>query len=136
MTRLATKGMKVEVEDCEISRSGPSYAIDTAKLLINRNPHAKYTWIIGSDALLNIGTWHKIDEVRTLIDFLVINRPGHVIDASKVHPEVRWSSIEITALDISATEVRAALASGRDVAHLIPIEVHRYITEKRLYGAA
>jgi nicotinate-nucleotide adenylyltransferase len=136
MTRLAIKGMKVEVEDCEILRSGPSYAIDTAKLLINRNPHAKHTWIIGSDALLNIGTWHKIDEVRTLIDFLVINRPGHVIDASKVHPEVRWSSIEITALDISATEVRAALASGRDVAHLIPIEVHRYITEKRLYGAA
>ena len=136
MTRLGVRGINVEVDDCEVLRSGPSYAIETATQLRIQHPDAKFTWIIGSDALMNLATWHKFDELVKLVEFLVIKRPGHVIDASQVHAEVRWSSIEIAALDISSTEVRAALASGRDVSQLIPKEVHRYITEKRLYGAA
>ena len=136
MTRLGVTGLKVEVNDCEVLRSGPSYAIETATQLRIQHPDAKFTWIIGSDALMNLATWHKFEELVKLVEFLVIKRPGHVIDASQVHAEVRWSAIEIAALEISATEVRAALASGGDVSHLIPKDVHRYITEKRLYGAA
>lgn len=136
MTRLAVKGMRIDVDDCEVSRTGPSYAIDTAKQLSIKYHDARFTWIIGSDALLSLTTWHKFEELVTLVEFLVIKRPGHEIDATKVHAEIKWSSIEIAALDISATKVRAALTSGSDVSQWIPTEVHRYITEKRLYGAA
>ena len=128
--------MSVEVDDCEVSRSGPSFAIDTAKELQSQNPEVKFTWIIGSDALMNLASWHKSEELVKIIDFLAIKRPGHGVDPAKVHADVKWSSIDIDALNISATEVRSALASGRDVSHLIPIEVHRYIIEKGLYDAA
>ena len=136
MTRIALKGKRVDVDDCEVSRTGPSYAIDTAKHLIDSEPQARYTWIIGSDALQNIATWHRLEELTNIVDFLVIIRPGHAIEAANVHAEVKWSSIEIEALDISSTAVRHLLAEGRDVSHFIPQEVHRYIIEKRLYGAA
>lgn len=136
MTQIALKGIRVDVNDCEVSRTGPSYAIDTAKHLIDSEPQARYTWIIGSDALQNIATWHRLEELTNIVDFLVIIRPGHAIEAANVHAEVKWSSIEIEALDISSTAVRHLLAEGRDVSHLIPQEVHRYIIEKRLYGAA
>lgn len=136
MTQIALKGIRVDVDDCEVSRTGPSYAIDTAKHLIDSEPQARYTWIIGSDALQNIATWHRLEELTNIVDFLVIIRPGHAIEAANVHAEVKWSSIEIEALDISSTAVRHLLAEGRDVSHLIPQEVHRYIIEKRLYGAA
>jgi len=136
MTRIALKGLRVDVDDCEMSRTGPSYAIDTAKHLIDNEPEAQYTWIIGSDALQNLATWHRLEELTKIVDFRVIIRPGHAIEAANVHADVKWSSIEIEALDISATAVRHLLAEGRDVSHLIPQEVHRYIIEKRLYGAA
>ena len=136
MTQIALKGKRVDVDDCEVSRTGPSYAIDTAKHLIDDEPGAQYTWIIGSDALQNLATWHRLEELTKIVDFLVIIRPGHAIEAANVHADVKWSSIEIVALDISATAVRHLLAEGRDVSHLIPQEVHRYIIEKRLYGAA
>ena len=136
MTQIALKGIRVDVNDCEVSRTGPSYAIDTAKHLIDSEPQARYTWIIGSDALQNIATWHRLEELTNIVDFLVIIRPGHAIEAANVHAKVKWSSIEIEALDISSTAVRHLLAEGRDVSHLIPQEVHRYIIEKRLYGAA
>jgi len=136
MTRIALKGLRVVVDDCEMSRTGPSYAIDTAKHLIDNEPEAQYTWIIGSDALQNIATWHMLEELTKIVDFLVIIRPGHAIEAANVHADVKWSSIEIEALDISATAIRHLLAEGQDVSHLIPKEVHRYIIEKGLYGAA
>ena len=136
MARLGVSGMSVEVDDCEVTRSGPSFAIDTAKELQSQNPEVKFTWIVGSDALMNLASWHKYEELVQVIDFLAINRPGHGVVPAKVHSNVQWSSIDIDALDISATAVRHLLAEGRDVSHLIPKEVHRYIIEKGLYDAA
>lgn len=128
--------MSVEVDDCEVTRSGLSFAIDTAKELQSQNPEVKFTWIVGSDSLMNLASWHKYEELVQVIDFLAINRPGHGVDPAKVHSNVQWSSIDIDALDISATAVRHLLAEGQDVSHLIPKEVHRYIIEKGLYDAA
>ena len=43
MTRIALKGLRADIDDCEMSRTGPSYAIDTAKHLIENEPEAHYT---------------------------------------------------------------------------------------------
>ena len=136
MTRLALAGLAVEVNDCEVMRSGPSYAIDTATLLKSQNPNAHLTWIIGSDALSKLSTWNRFEELAKLVDFLVIQRPGYVTENSMVHSNIDWSSVEIEALDISATQIRKALSEGRDISGLVPHQVARYIAEKRLYGAA
>lgn len=136
MTRLGLAQIPVEVNDCEVVRSGPSFAIDTAVHLKNHNPNTQLTWIIGSDALSNLPTWNRFEELVALVDFLVIQRPGYVIDISTVHPDINWRSIQIHALDISATQIRKVISEGGDISGLVPADVAHYIAEKRLYGAA
>lgn len=133
---LALDGLKVEVSDCEISRPGPSYAIDTAKEISHKHPGSTLTWIIGSDALPNLDTWKDIKELARIVEFLVIVRPGSGLNKKDVGAEIRWTSLEVGALDISSTEVREAMSSGKDFSQLVPTFVGQYIREKGLYGAA
>jgi nicotinate-nucleotide adenylyltransferase len=44
--------------------------------------------------------------------------------------------VPLPMLDISATDVRARVASGRDISQLVPPEVARYIETNRLYRGA
>ena len=133
---LALDVSKVEVSDCEISRPGPSYAIDTAKEISHKYPSSTLTWIIGSDALANLDTWKDIKELARIVEFLVIVRPGSGLNKKDVGAEIRWTSLEVGALDISSTEVREAMSSGKDFSQLVPTFVGQYIRENGLYGAA
>ncbi len=136
MVIQALQDLKVEVSDCEITRPGPSYAIDTAREISLKYPGSRLTWIIGSDALPNLDTWKDIQELARIVEFLVIVRPGSEIKNIHVEHGIRWNSLEVGALDISSTEVREAMGSGRDFSQLVPTLVGQYIREKGLYGAA
>ena len=136
MTRLALEGTNSEIEDYEVSRAEPSYAIDTVSFLKNKYPDATFTWVIGSDAIGDLETWKDIDRLAKEISFLVVTRPGHPIDQAKIYPGINWSAIAIAALEISATEIRKAIVDGRDIKQWVPEKVFAYIEEKRLYGAS
>ena len=134
MARLALQGLAVEISDCEVRRSGSSYAIDTVKELKDKFPAERYTWVIGTDAFAGLATWESFEELISIIDFLVVIRPGTA--RPQRIPGVRYEEIEIGALDISSTIVRNHLRSGKDVTGLIPEPVVAYIKENNLYGAA
>lgn len=136
MTVRSLETVNVEVSDCEVKREGPSYAIDTVREIARDNPGANLTWVIGSDAFATVETWKDFDNLITLVEFLVIVRPGNTVDTSKVNMKIKWSSIEIGALEISSTQVRTAIEQGHDFSSLIPAKVAEYIKEKELYGAA
>lgn len=137
MAQLAFQGDEVLVSDCEIKRQSPTYAIDTVReLKQGENADSQFSWVIGSDALSGLESWNRISELAELIDFLVIVRPGYAITGLHIPTFIRWSSIEIGALDISATEIRRALHEHRDVSAMITPSVLSYIEERGLYGAA
>jgi nicotinate-nucleotide adenylyltransferase len=136
MTRRAVGETATEVSDCEIMRDKPSYAIDTVDELVSLNPGSSISWIIGSDAIPGLSTWKRIDEMASKVDFLIVIRPGYEIPQSAIPTYIKWSSIEIQALDISATQVRERVSAGRDISDLVPATVAAYIHEKKLYGAA
>ena len=135
MVKLAIKGDEILVSDCEIRRNAPSYALDTVREL-RQEFDGDFTWIIGSDALGSLESWHEIAILAGLVDFLVITRPGFDIAGVHVPDYIRWQQIEIGALDISATDIRRALHEGRDVSALISPQVLSYIQKNQLYGAA
>jgi nicotinate-nucleotide adenylyltransferase len=136
MTRLALEGTNSEIEDYEVIRAEPSYAIDTISFLKKKYPDVTFTWVIGSDALGNLETWKDIGQLAKEISFLVVTRPGHSIDPAKIYPGINWRAIEIAALEISATEIRKAIVDGRDIKKWVPEKVCEYIEEKGLYGAS
>jgi nicotinate-nucleotide adenylyltransferase len=106
----------VEVNPIEILREGPSYAIDTVEAVRNAHPGDEIFLIMGSDAYSKIDQWHRADELHKLASIICINRPGFA-----------QHGIDIAALDVSASEVRA----GSSVA--IPEIVAAFIRENRLY---
>ncbi len=118
---------KVALTDIEIRRSGPTYTVDTINQLRAFFPKDSFTLILGSDAASQIDKWHKSKELKSLVNFLVVRRPG---ESKSTYPE-----IEIDALDISATEVRDYLRSGKDVTPFISDSVLTYIKEAGLYGS-
>lgn len=131
MTQIAVNSLDlgdlVQVSAIEVKRSGPSYAIDTVNELKVIYPDSKFTLVLGSDAAANLSKWHKSDELQKLVDVLVIKRPG--VDASN------FADIEISAPDISSTQIRDKVAKAQDISDLVIPTVASFIKEHHLYGS-
>jgi len=112
-------GDEVLVNSIEIRRSGPSYTIDTVEALKATYPNDKIVLILGTDAHASIDQWHRSDELKKLVEVLVIDRPDFPGSPT----------LDIDALKISATEVRAGDFD------LLPPAVVTYIKERGLYAS-
>ena len=106
----------VEINPIEILREGPSYAIDTVEAVQTAYPEDEIFLIMGSDAYSKIDQWHRADELHKLASIISINRPGYA-----------QHGIDIAALDVSASEVRAGLSAD------VPEIVAAFIGENKLY---
>ena len=119
---------KVVLTDLEVRREGPTYAIDTLTQLKPFFPQDTFTLILGSDAAAGFDKWHKVAELKKLVEVLVVKRPGEVANKSK------FAEVEIDALDISATQIREILEAGKDASPYISDSVLDYIKERGPYG--
>lgn len=136
MVQIAVQDLPVRISDVEVKRTGDSYAIDTVLELKKKYEPCQVVWIVGSDALSQLHSWHQIEKLAQLVDFLVVKRPNTNLDRTKVPSFVNFTEIEIAALDISATQVRQAISAQSDTSKLIPAKVAEFIKKKGLYGAA
>ena len=136
MTQIALQDLPVQVSDIEISREGNSYAIDTVVEVKTAYDSCQVIWIAGSDVLPNLKAWHQIEKLAQMVEFLIVKRPNSKVDTAEVPSFIKFTEIEIDALDISATKVRGAIAAQSDTSQLIPAKVAEFIKSKGLYGAA
>ena len=118
---------KISVVDLEVRRSGPTFAIETIHQLRAFFPLDSYTLILGTDAASNFDKWHRSADLKKLVDILVVRRPG---ESKSAFPEVN-----ISALDISATQVRELIESKQDITQYLSPSVSTYIKERGLYGS-
>jgi nicotinate-nucleotide adenylyltransferase len=126
MLRAAIQGeARFEVDDLELHRPPPSFTIDTIEELQRRDSAAEMFYLIGSDNVPGLSTWHRIDELRGLVQFVVLERGAQPPQSE--FPTVRRH------LDISATEIRNRVASGRSIRYLVPPGVEEIIQRRRLY---
>ena len=138
MCRIATEGDTLfEVSDIELSRSGPSYTIDSV-LSLKAAGHREVCWLIGADMLLLLPQWHRSRELIREAHILVMNRPGFPIrwdDLPEDFRALRANLVEAPLFDISATNIRHRIRAGESVEGLLPEGVIRYIKEKGIYRA-
>ncbi len=106
----------VEINPIEILREGPSYAIDTVEAVKAAYAGDEIFLIMGADAYSKIDQWHRADDLHRLASIICINRPGFA-----------KHGIDIAALDVSATSIRAGLSTQ------LPEVVAAFIGENRLY---
>src|SRR5207244_9414385 len=77
MLRAAIEGQKDFVaDDCELKRPPPSYSIDTVLQIRERDPNAELFWLIGADNVNGLEKWHRIDEMKKVAQFVVLDRGG------------------------------------------------------------
>ena len=114
----------VEVNPIEILREGPSYSIDTVEAVAATYPDDQLVLIVGSDAYQKIDQWHRVEELKKMVEFIVIDRPGFASQSGN-----GASTHEIGAIEVSATEIRSG--SSQEV----PAAVAAYIKEHNLYAS-
>ena len=107
---------KVQVNPIEVLRMGPSYAIDTVEAVAQNFPGDTIVLVIGQDAAGKLDQWHRIEELRAMVQFLVIGRPGYSGDG-----------IDIGALNVSATTIRQGLSAE------VSSSVAAFIRDNNLY---
>lgn len=116
--------------DIELQRPGPSYSIDTVRLLRQRLPGAALFLLLGEDMLA--ARWVAWGELSRLCTVVAARRPGTRPPAPV--RGIRW--LAMPQVDIASTDIRKRLAAGRSIRYLVPPLVERHILQHRLYMAA
>ena len=130
MLELAIAGeTDFAVERLELERPGPSYTVDTLRELRRRVPGERLSLLLGADAAAELALWRSADELPGLAQIVVFARPGSPIPESPLISR----TIEVPAIDISATELRRRAREGRSLRYWVPDAVAGYITRHRLY---
>ena len=138
MTALATQdNPRFEVSRIELDRPGQSYSIETVKQLkAMHGQDSDIYWIVGADAILEMFIWKDVDELLTICRFIAINRPGYDLSQADQRFMKKVQLLEVTNVDISATEIRRRVRQGKSIRYLVPPAVEQYICENGLYRHA
>jgi nicotinate-nucleotide adenylyltransferase len=120
------------VSRVDIDRQGVTFTVDTLRDLKADRPEADFFFITGADAIEQILTWKDAEELFSMAQFVAVTRPGHALSVDGL-PGDRVHVLEIPALAISSTDVRARAQAGQPVWYLVPDGVVQYIAKHRLY---
>ena len=166
MVRLAVAGepgLVASDVDAPLPGSRPNYTIDTLQRLRNHlQPTDELFFLLGADSFLTLRRWHNCTELLLFCNFIVAGRPGFSLEQfnaalpkgvrntgeARAAGFTRFTlagpsgqSTELFLLpdldqDISATEIRAALAEGSELETVLAPSVAEYIRSHGLYRAA
>lgn len=141
MTVVATAAdPRFRVTRVDIDRAGPTYTVDTLRDLrakaAGARPDVDIEWffITGADALAEILQWRNVEEIFEHAHLVGVTRPGHSLQDPGL-PQAQVSLLEIPALSISSTDVRARVRDGAPIRYLVPSGVANLITKYGLYGS-
>ncbi|MFC5557645.1 nicotinate-nucleotide adenylyltransferase [Ureibacillus thermophilus] len=131
MLELLVKPYKeFTIETIELERGGISYTYETMVALKEREPDVEFYFIIGGDMIDTLHTWHNIDELVKLVQFVGIKRPG-----TKSKSPFNIIMVEAPEFALSSTLIRKRFKTGGTLRYLLPPEVEAYIRKEGLYGA-
>lgn len=116
---------RFSIDEAELQRPPPSYAVDTVEGFRGTHQGAELFYLIGEDQLARLSTWHRFRELEKMVQFVVLDRSG----IAAAHP---YLSVH-RAVDISATDIRNRIATGRSIRYLVPEAVEAIIRDRQLY---
>ena len=146
--------LKVTLDRQEIERNAPTYTIDTLRnVRAELGAQASIVFLMGADQLQHLDTWRDWRALFELAHIGVAARPGYSLSEAALPAAVatelqqRQGSLEqlrntpsghaylaqTLDVDISATQVRAALQRGETANSLLSPVVLDYIQQHNLY---
>lgn len=143
MIELAIAGCEpFHLKQFELQRGGTSYTVDTLDQVRASHPDDELFLLMGDDSLDSFAKWKSPERICELAIPLIASRPGFdqvdLSPLSKYVDEARFREIEYHAItspliQISSTDLRERIRSGRTVRFLMPRAVEKYIETQKLY---
>lgn len=142
MTVLATAtNPHFSVSRSEVDRPGPSFTVDTvAEIRRQQGLDCGLFFITGADAIRDVATWHRPDELLAMCDIIAATRPGYSLhDVEQGVPGLGPEALthihflEVPALAISSSDIRRRVAEGTPIKYLVPESVEAHIEKMGLY---
>lgn len=123
-----------KLDTIEIDKGGFSYTFDTVSELLKNNTDV--TWLVGTDLLSTLHTWHRFKELKDILTLVVVKRPGGLIDFGFIHDHVAdmiLKIVDVPQMEISSTMIRNRIKENKSIKHLVPYEVEKIIEQHNLY---
>lgn len=158
MLALATQDEpRFRISTIELDSPEPFTVETLARLKAEASHETRPCFIMGADSWSEIRTWREWERVLTMIDHIIVTRPGYALSAEHVTDTVRERIVDLQGadaetiagalaedgetkifltdavmMDVAATTVRRR--TGDDSDELTPREVSDYIRKYKLYG--
>lgn len=149
MLQLAVAGEQcLRIDGRELHRAGFSYTFDTlVSLRQELGDECPILFTLGFDAFLHFQSWYRWQDILQLAHLVVVHRPGYSLPSAgwysawlgtnaqelSVMPAGKIYPLAVTALEISATDLRKRLKNGRNPRYLLPDSVLDHIKTHQLY---
>jgi len=157
MVEIALRGFSHFIPcSIEIDAEEKSYSIITINRIKKLYPKSWIFFILGIDGFLEVDTWKDYEQLLEQCFFVVISRPGYLLDEAKKTLEGKYREkmcklsksevikdemllsfriflLPIDALDIASTEIRGIIKRGDSIKDMVSKRVEDYIRENRLY---
>ncbi len=138
-----TEYKNFHLSDYELKKPYPSYTLETVrKFQADYGVNTSIYWLIGADSIEDLPHWYKTAELIDECNLSVMHRAGcklpdftqfTAIWGSGRVEKLQRNIIRTPLIDISSTEIRDRLSTGRDVNEMLHPPVAEYIRKHGLY---
>ena len=116
---------RFEIDARELGPGATGYTIDTLReLRLELGADTPLWLLMGADQYAKLDSWHRPQDVKKMARIGVFVRPGSAVPKNT-------SVVPMNPMPVSASEIRARVARGEDIAGLVPAAVADYIARDR-----
>ena len=136
LEQICAKEPGLEVSRLELDSDKQLYTIETLRKIKQQNPNKQIYFVLGTDNLKELETWHKVYELLSSFKFIVLKRDedsvSDIIDKSTILKKYKSSFFElkgIDTVDLSSSYVRKRIQDGETIVGLVPSKIEKMALE-------
>jgi nicotinate-nucleotide adenylyltransferase len=134
MVRELVAGEPVlELSTVEVDRSGLSFTVDTLAHFAERQPQDTRFLLLGDDVLASFGQWKEPKRILGLAQVVLLEREGQRSTLPPVMEGADVQRLRTRRVDVSSTEIRDRIRTGKSVRGMVTDGVAEYIGRAGLY---
>lgn len=136
LEQICAKEPGLEVSRLELDSDKQLYTIETLRKIKQQNPNKQIYFVLGTDNLKELETWHKVYELLSGFNFIVLKRDedivSDIIDKSTILKKYESSFFELNGIDtvdLSSSYVRKRIQDGETIVGLVPSQIEKMVLE-------
>ena len=123
----------MEVSSLELNSPRQLYTIETLKIMQKQNPDKTIYFIVGTDNLKELETWHAANEILQQFKIIVLERDNDIMEKiisnNLFLKQYRESFIKLNfnKIKLSSSYIRQKVQMGEEIKELVPEKIYKDI---------